>query len=63
MMCLVAGQMKKLLQKVPFRKSNKQLFQLFRLLGYHKYMNLLNFSFTGGHVRKVMFYIMDKMFV
>ena len=49
-MCLVAGRMKKLLQKVTFVKSNKILFQLLRLICCHEYMNLLNFSLTGGHV-------------
>ena len=47
-MCLVVGQMKKLLQKVTFVKSNKLLFQHLKLIGFHKYMNELNFSFTVG---------------
>ena len=38
-MCLVAGQMKKVLQKVTFVKSSKLLFQLLRLIICHKYMN------------------------
>ena len=36
-MCLVAGQMKKFLQKVTFVKSSKLLFQLLWLIGCHKY--------------------------
>ena len=51
-MCLVAGQMKKVLQKVTFVKSNKLLFQLLWLIGCHKYMKLI-FSSTRGHKRKV----------
>ena len=35
-MSLVVDQMKKLLQKVTFVKSNKLSFQLLKLIGFHK---------------------------